>query len=79
MALKISTLIVPLKRWIFSSEHFFIMANLSKNQCCTNRLLSDVGAPIEIPCYFDQNLNTSILASNNIGCQCEQLNLTVIG
>ena len=32
MALKIATLIVPLKRWIFSSEHFCIMAKLSQNQ-----------------------------------------------
>ena len=28
MALKISTLIVPLKRWIFPSEHFCIMSDL---------------------------------------------------
>ncbi len=55
------------------------MARLSKNECCTGRLLSDLGAPIEIPCYFDQNLNTPILASNNMGCQWEQVNLTVIG
>ena len=55
------------------------MAKLSKNKCCTDRLLSDLGAPIEIPWYFDQNLNTLISASNNMGCQWEQLNLTVIG
>ncbi len=39
----------------------------------------DLVAPIEIPCYFDHNLNTSVLASNNMGWQWEQLNLTVIG
>ncbi len=68
-----------LKKMDFSSEHFCIMAKLSQNQCCTNRLLSDFGAPIEIPCYFDQNLSTPILTSNNMGRQWEQLNLTVIG
>ena len=41
-------------------------------------LLSDLCAPIEIPCYFDQNLNTSILASNNMGCQWEQWKLTTL-
>ena len=49
-----------------------------KKPCCTNRLLSVLWAPIEIPCYFDPNLSRffgcNFFYENNMGCQWELIN-----
>ena len=47
MALKISTLIVPQKDGFFLKNIFVLWLSFQKKkQCCTNRLLSDLGAPM---------------------------------
>ncbi len=48
---------------------FYMMPKGSKKQCCTDQLLSDLWATIEIPCYFRPKSRGSKFGQNNMGCQ----------
>ncbi len=48
-----------------------------ENRCCGEVPWSDLGAAIDIPCYFKANLKGLILSQNNMGCLWEPLNGTM--
>ena len=51
----------------------------SKNGCCGDRPLSNLGAAIGIPCYFKPKSEGSNLSQNNMGSLWEPLNWTLVG
>ncbi len=48
----------------------------SENQCCGAVPWSDLGAVIDIPCYFRPKSRGSIFVQNNMGCLWQPLDLT---
>ena len=48
--------------WIFSPDYLYMDPKQSKNRCCGDQSISNSGAAIGIPCYFDRNLKSQIFA-----------------
>ncbi len=71
-------LILQRGKWIFSAEYLYFGPKGSKKLCCGDRLMFDLGAAIEIPCYFDQNSGAQISGWNNMGSLWEHLNWTLV-
>ncbi len=71
------------------SARFLHVANLcginfsprgSKTMLYLPITVSFVGSHCDnIPCYFDQNIGPKKVCSNNMGCQSEPIELTVVG
>ncbi len=58
---------------------FLFYVQKKKKWCWTNRSLSDLVAPIDIPCYLRSKSKCSNFGQNNMGSQWEHPNLTAIG
>ena len=65
--------------WIFSPDYLYMGPRQSKNGCCGDRSMSNLGAAIGIPFNFSRNLNPQILVLNNMGSLWQPLNWTSVG